>query len=88
MSFDLKNIAVYLFGLFILLLALKLFKKPLIWAGRLLLSCAAGALLIVVFNLIMGAAGVKIALNPFNILTTGVFGVPGIAVLWLLTVAV
>lgn len=86
MSFDLRSIIVYVFGLALLLLAARALKKPIGWAFRFLLSCALGIAALFVFNLIFRKFGVLLPLNPFNAVTVGVFGLPGIALLWVLSV--
>ena len=84
MSFDLRSIFVYIFGLGLLLILIKLLKSPLKWAARFFLSCVLGVAAIVVFNLIFAKAGLYLPPNPFNAVTIGVFGVPGFAVLLVL----
>ncbi len=84
MSFDMRSILVYIFGLGLLIILFRVLKKPLGWAARFLISCALGAVGIFVFNLIFAKAGVYLPINPFNALTIGVFGPPGFVILWVL----
>lgn len=77
MSFDLRSIIVYIFGLFLFFMCIKLFKKPLIWIFRLMISCIIGIGILLLFNLIFQKAGFTLALNPFNAVTIGVLGVSG-----------
>ncbi len=84
MSFDLRNIIVYLFGLLLIFLFFKLLKKPIAWFLRFGISCVAGIAALALFNLIFAKIGASIPINPFNALTVGVFGIPGIVFLWVL----
>lgn len=84
MSFDLRSITVYIFGLGLVILLFRLLKNPIGWAVRFFISCVLGAGGIFLFNLIFRKAGVYLPINPFNALTVGVFGAPGFALLWVL----
>lgn len=84
MSFDLRNIIVYLFGLLLIFVFFRLLKKPLAWVFRLVISCVVGIAALALFNLIFAKAGVSIPLNPFNAVTAGILGIPGIVFLWVL----
>lgn len=81
MSFDLKSIMIYIFGIILLLMFMRLFKRPLIWVFRLMVCCVVGTIVIIGFNLIFVKTGMHLAINPFNGLTVGVLGVPGIVLL-------
>ena len=85
MSFDLRSIIVYIFGLFLFFMCIKLFKKPLIWIFRLMFSCIIGFGILLLFNLIFQKSGFTLALNPFNAVTIGVLGVPGLVLLCVLS---
>ena len=84
MSFDLRSIIVYIFGLGLLFLLGRALKSPLKWIIRFLISCVLGIAGIVVFNLIFAKAGLYLPPNPFNALTIGVFGAPGFVLLLVL----
>ena len=84
MSFDLRNIIVYVFGLILLFVVFRVLKKPTQWALRFLLSCVFGIVALVLFNLVFRKFGIMLPLNPFNAVTVGVFGIPGIILLWVL----
>ncbi len=88
MLFDMRNIIVCIVGLAIAALLLRLFKRPIFWAVRLLLSCAAGVIILLLFNMLSSKTGVVIPINPFNGLVMGVLGLPGLVLLWALTVFV
>ena len=63
MSFDLRSIIVYIFGLFLFFMCIKLFKKPLIWIFRLMISCIIGIGILLLFNLIFQKSGFTLALD-------------------------
>lgn len=81
MSFDIKTILLYIICLLIPIALFKIFHKPLAWIIRLIISCVIGGLALVVLNLILIKTGFHFPINPFNALTVGVLGVPGIIVL-------
>ena len=51
---------------------------------RLLLNAILGALLLLVVNFFGGLFGLALPITPFSSLVAGVFGVPGVIVLFLL----
>ena len=84
MNFDFGSIAIYIFGLFLIVLICILFKRPFIWLFRLMLTCALGGAVIFALNFILSLFGLHIALNPLNALITGVLGAPGLTMLLVL----
>lgn len=71
--YALSLLALYALGYFCLV--------PMKWAGRLLVSAILGAVALFVLNLLGGGMGLHIALNPVTALITGLLGVPGVALL-------
>ena len=69
-------------GLIVLLL--KLLRKPIKWAFKLLLHAAFGFLFLWIFNIFGGIIGLSLGLNWVNAVVTGVLGIPGVVLLLLL----
>ena len=61
-----------------------LLAVPLRILWRLLLNAILGALLLLVVNFFGGLFGLALPITPFSSLVAGVFGVPGVIVLFLL----
>ena len=76
-------LAAFAAGLLLLWLVCKLLAVPLRILWRLLLNAILGALLLVV-NFFGGLFGLALPITPFSSLVAGVFGVPGVIVLFLL----
>lgn len=51
---------------------------------KLVLNAVVGAIVLILLNLVGGTIGVMIPLNPLNALITGFFGLPGVALLFIL----
>lgn len=79
-----ETIIAYLFAITAVIILLAIFARPLKWLLKLLLNSAAGALLMFVFNFFGGFAKFTIGINPASILTVGLLGIPGFALLILL----
>ena len=62
-----------------------LFKKPIKWAFKLLLHALSGYLMLLVFNFFGGIVGLTLPVTWLTAIVTGVFGVPGVVILLLLT---
>lgn len=71
-------------GLLLLWLVCKLLAVPLRILWRLLLNAVVGALLLLLVNFFGGLFGLALPITPFSSLVAGVFGVPGVIVLFLL----
>ena len=70
-------------GLIVLLL--KLLRKPIKWAFKLLLHALFGFVFLFIFNFFGSIVGVSLGLNWLNAIVTGVLGIPGVILLLLLT---
>jgi inhibitor of the pro-sigma K processing machinery len=64
-------------------LVLKLLKKPIKWALKLLLHAAAGFVGLVIFDLLGSYVGLSLGLNWLNSLIAGVLGIPGVVLMLL-----
>ncbi|MCL6450802.1 MAG: pro-sigmaK processing inhibitor BofA family protein [Acetobacteraceae bacterium] len=78
---DLTTVAAYIFGLLLLYLVVRLFIVPIRFLVMLLYNCAIGAVMLWLFNLVAGAFGLHVPLNPVTILAAGLMGAPGVAML-------
>ncbi len=76
--------AVILVGILLLLLAFRLFLKPLKLMLRLGINSIAGLAVLVCFNFLQTWTGVTVGINLFTVLLTGFLGLPGAALLLLL----
>lgn len=74
------GLSLLLFGL----LFLAVFHRPLRWLLRLLVRSAAGLGALALWSHSGLAAGLALGVNPFNALTLGLLGVPGLGLLLLL----
>ena len=70
-------------GLIVLLL--KLLRKPIKWAFKLLLHALFGFVFLFIFNFFGSIVGITLGLNWLNAIVTGVLGIPGVILLLLLT---
>lgn len=75
---DLTTAFWYTLGLFVLLLLLQVLAKPLEVMFKVLGSSIAGGLALWGINLVGGAVGFHLALNPVSAMVAGMFGIPGV----------
>jgi inhibitor of the pro-sigma K processing machinery len=68
----------------LLVLLGKLLAWPIKKLSRIIVNSLLGGLILVVFNLAGSFIGLHISINPLNALIVGVFGVPGLALLFVL----
>ena len=66
-------------------LLLKLLKKPIQWAFKLLLHALFGYIYLFIFNFVGAWFGVRLEITWLTAIVSGVFGIPGVAVLLLIT---
>ena len=78
MAFDVGSIFAYILGLFLVYVCCWLFLKPLKWLFRLMISCLIGGVVVVGLNYALAFFDLHIAVNPLTALFTGVLGLPGI----------
>jgi|GEM_PF-5004493 len=69
---------------FLVLMALIILAKPLAALLKFLMRSAAGAVLILLCDLILKPAGIYIGLNALTVFFTGLLGIPGIFTLMLI----
>ena len=65
-------------------LVLKTLAKPLRWAGRLALNSGAGLLCLWLVNTAAGFTGLSLPVNAVTVGLSGIFGLPGMALVALL----
>ena len=65
-------------------LLLNLLKKPIKWVFKLLLHALFGYIYLFVFNFVGAWLGISLEVTWLSAIVTGVFGIPGVAVLLIL----
>jgi len=70
-------------GVALIWLILKLLKKPIKWAFKLLLNALSGYFFLMIFNFFGGIVGLHLPITWLNVIVTGVLGVPGVVLLLL-----
>lgn len=68
----------------LLWLLIKLLKKPIKWAFKLLLNALIGFAGLFLLNYLGSYVGISLGINWLNAVITGVFGVPGVVLLLLI----
>ena len=68
----------------LILLLLRLLRKPIRWAFKLLLHAAFGFIFLIIFNFFGDFVGLSLGLNWLNAIVSGVLGIPGVILLLLL----
>lgn len=68
----------------LLWLLIKLLKKPIKWAFKLLLNALIGFVGLFLLNYLGSYVGISLGINWLNAVITGVFGVPGVVLLLLI----
>ncbi len=84
MVFDFGTIGAYTIGLFLLYVCCWIFLRPIKWFLKIILNSLFGGVFIFIINLIGGYFNLHIALNPLNALITGILGIPGIILTYIL----
>ncbi len=79
------EVLLYFAGFFLVLLFLRLFRKPLVFILRVLFSIAVGGILLLLINTFGTSIGLHLAVNPVTALLAGTLGLPGVIVLLCLT---
>ena len=65
-------------------LLLVIFRRPLVWAGKLLVRSAVGLGFLALWAASGLGPGLTLGVNVYNALTLGLLGVPGLGLLFLL----
>ena len=68
-------------GIVLLIVLFKILSFPLKVLKKLIINGVIGIVLLYITNLIGGAIGVSIAINPITALIAGFFGIPGVVFL-------
>ena len=72
------------FAVFLMTILVKLLKKPMKWAFKLLIHAALGYVALFVFDFFGAFIDIQLGLNWVNAIVTGLLGVPGVILLLLL----
>ena len=75
--------ALIVLGVLLLWLLLRILRKPIKWALKLLLNALLGFVGLTLLNVVGGRIGIGLNVNWFNALVTGVLGIPGVLLLLL-----
>ena len=75
--------ALIVLGVLLLWLLLRILRKPIKWALKLLLNALPGFVGLTLLNVVGGQIGIGLNVNWFNALVTGVLGIPGVLLLLL-----
>lgn len=70
-------------GILLLGLLLRLLRRPIKWALKLLFSAALGFVGLALLNILGSGIGLSLNINWFNVLVSGILGVPGVLILLL-----
>ena len=79
-----EKIAVFLIPILLGVILIKALIAPIRLAVKLLLHAAAGLLSLIAINFIAPYSGILIPINAVTVLVSGIFGIPGSALLILL----
>lgn len=79
-----QSVAVYVAGLLLVLLVAKLLAKPLKVIFKLLINTLFGGIALILINTIGGMWGFGIGVNVITAAVTGILGIPGIVLLYVL----
>ncbi|HIR84902.1 MAG TPA: pro-sigmaK processing inhibitor BofA family protein [Candidatus Galloscillospira excrementavium] len=74
----------WIFGGFVLILALAVLKKPVKWLGKVAARTGVGLAVLLLLSKVGGFIGVTLGVNLFNALVMGVLGAPGFGLLLML----
>ena len=80
-----ENIITFAIPILLGFLLLKLLLKPIKWTLKLALHALGGFICLGLINSVSGFTGLELPINAVTVLVSGVFGVPGIALVALLT---
>lgn len=78
-------ILVYITGMLLLYLLCRVFIRPLKWLLRLILSCILGCAAMSAVNFIFARYGVIFEINLLTAMMSGVLGVPGMIITFVLS---
>lgn len=85
MTLSMEALLMFLLGMALLFFAARLLLVPMRWLWRLVFNAFLGALLLLLFNAFGYMVGYPLSINPLNALIAGFLGVPGVAVIWVVT---
>jgi inhibitor of the pro-sigma K processing machinery len=83
---SMENIITFAIPILLMVLLLKILFTPMKWALKLALHAAAGFVCLWLLNSVSGFTGLELPINAVTTLISGIFGVPGIALIALLEI--
>ena len=81
-----ENIITFAIPIILGILLLKLLMKPIKWTLKLALHALGGFLCLWLINSVAGFTGLLLPINAVTVLISGVFGIPGIALIALMAI--
>ena len=81
-----EKLVVLLIPVFWAVVLIRLLLVPMKWVMKLLLHSACGFLCLWMLNLLSPFTGITLGINAVTVLTAGILGLPGIAVISLLAI--
>ena len=83
-AMEFNVVIAYVFGLIVLYLVGWILLGPLKMMMKLLYNGVLGGLTLILLNFFGGFVGINIGVNPLTAITSGILGIPGIAMLLIL----
>ena len=77
------SVALIIIGVLLFLLLIRLLRKPIKWALKLLFNALIGFAALLLLNCIGASIGLHLNVNWFNAIVTGILGIPGVVLLLL-----
>ena len=81
-----ENLITFAIPILLMLLVLKVLFTPMKWAVKLAMHALCGFICLWLLNSVSGFTGLELPINAVTTLISGVFGVPGIALIALLEI--
>lgn len=81
---NIQSVAIYVIGLFLVLFIARILSKPFKILLRLALNILIGGIVLIVINTLGGSYGIALGVNPVTAAVVGIFGLPGLALLFVL----
>lgn len=81
---NIQSVAVYVLGLILALLIARIMSKPLKFMLRIVFNTLIGGVILILINTIGAEWGILMGVNPVTAAITGILGVPGIILLFVL----
>ena len=74
----------YIVGFILLYIVCRIFIRPIKWLFRLGISCTCGCVVMSALNYLLSGLGTVFSINPLTAMISGVLGIPGIVITFIL----